>query len=106
DAAHVAHVDVSLPMAADDDDLVDEDLTGEEVHTADIAVDAGPDPVTPEPGASVAAVARAPELTLTSKRLGELDSDRETSDLLTADRLLDPNHLVRPEPEGVFRSFL
>lgn len=46
------------------------------------------------------------ELTLASKRLGELEVDRESSDLLTADRLLDPHQVVRPEPEGAWRHFL
>ena len=46
------------------------------------------------------------ELTLASKRLGDLEVDRETPDLLTADRLLDPHQVVRPEPEGAWRHFL
>jgi MinD-like ATPase involved in chromosome partitioning or flagellar assembly len=46
------------------------------------------------------------ELTLASKRLGELEVDRESPDLLTADRLLDPHQVVRPEPEGAWRHFL
>jgi len=46
------------------------------------------------------------ELTLASKRLGELGADRETPDLLTADRLLDPHQVIRPEPEGAWRQFL
>ena len=40
----------------------------------------------------------APELA--SKRFGEFESDRESADLLTADRLLDQHRLARPEPEG------
>ncbi|MEZ3160902.1 MinD/ParA family protein [Microbacterium sp. BWT-B31] len=46
------------------------------------------------------------EVTLTSKRLGEMDQGRETADLLTADRLLDPHLVVRPEPEGGWQHFL
>ncbi|MFJ2553038.1 AAA family ATPase [Microbacterium sp. NPDC087591] len=52
------------------------------------------------------AAARA-EVTLTSKRLGELsESGRETADLLTADRLLDPHRVAKPEPEGAWSHFL
>lgn len=132
-AAHVAHVDVSLPTINDeDDDLVDDDIVGEDIHTADIVLDAeesavaqadAVDAVAADAGESDAAVQHAdrsaaaaaqrvtfaaavPELTLTSKRLGELDADRETPDLLTADRLLDPHQVVRPEPEGLFRHLL
>ncbi len=46
------------------------------------------------------------EVALTSKRLGEFDADRETADLLTADRLLDPHQVVRPEPDGVWQHFV
>ncbi|WP_322409329.1 MinD/ParA family protein [Microbacterium invictum] len=46
------------------------------------------------------------DLELTSKRLGEFEGTRETSDLLTPDRLLDQRHLVRPEPEGVWRHLV
>jgi MinD-like ATPase involved in chromosome partitioning or flagellar assembly len=43
---------------------------------------------------------------LTSKRLGEFEPDRETADLLTADRLLDPHQVTRSEPEGMWQHFL
>ncbi|MFE1645362.1 AAA family ATPase [Microbacterium sp. P01] len=46
------------------------------------------------------------EVTLASKRVGEFEPDRESSDLLTADRLLDPSQIVRPEPEGRWRHFV
>lgn len=46
------------------------------------------------------------EVSLTSKRLGEFENDRETADLLTADRLLDPHQVVRPEPEGAWQQFV
>ena len=46
------------------------------------------------------------DVAMTSKRLGELEAGRETADLLTADRLLDPNQVVRPEPEGVWQHLL
>ncbi|MCC2031885.1 MinD/ParA family protein [Microbacterium sp. BWT-G7] len=47
-----------------------------------------------------------PEVALTSKRLGEFEADRETADLLTADRLLDPHQVVRSEPEGAWQHFV
>ena len=46
------------------------------------------------------------DVTLTSKRLGEFEAGRETADLLTADRLLDPHQVVRPEPEGAWQHFV
>ncbi|WP_341999990.1 AAA family ATPase [Microbacterium sp. LWH7-1.2] len=56
------------------------------------------------------AVERTPfpraDVALTSKRLGEFEADRETADLLTADRLLDPHQVVRPEPEGAWQHFV
>ncbi|MCK2037194.1 AAA family ATPase [Microbacterium sp. SSW1-49] len=52
------------------------------------------------------AAARA-EVTLTSKRLDDLsEAGRETADLLTADRLLDPHRVAKPEPEGAWSHFL
>lgn len=72
-----------------------------------------PRPATPAPAAAVERVsARAetpgirPEVALSSKRLGEFETDRETADLLTADRLLDPHQVVRPEPEGVWQQLV
>lgn len=64
-----------------------------------------------EPAADerVQAVERAyprPDVTLTSKRLGEFEADRETADLLTADRLLDPHQVVRSEPEGYWQHLV
>jgi MinD-like ATPase involved in chromosome partitioning or flagellar assembly len=56
------------------------------------------------------AVERAPfpraDVTLASKRLGEFEAGRETADLLTADRLLDPHQVIRPEPEGAWQHFV
>jgi MinD-like ATPase involved in chromosome partitioning or flagellar assembly len=48
----------------------------------------------------------APDLTLASKRLGEIDDVRESPDLLTADRLLDPRQIARPEPEGLWQQLV
>ncbi|WP_127818597.1 MinD/ParA family ATP-binding protein [Microbacterium sp. CPCC 204701] len=48
----------------------------------------------------------AASVSLTSKRLGEFEADRETADLLTADRLLDPHQVVRSEPEGMWQHLV
>ena len=54
-----------------------------------------------------ARVAARAEMPLTSKRLDQFgDSSRESADLLTADRLLDPHQLTKPEPEGAWSHFL
>lgn len=52
--------------------------------------------------------AARPEVALTSKRLGDQlgQSTRESADLLTADRLLDPHQVTKPEPEGAWSHFL
>ncbi|WP_424935988.1 MULTISPECIES: AAA family ATPase [Bacteria] len=42
-----------------------------------------------------------------SRRVGEvLDQVRESADLLTADRLLDPHRIAKAEPEGAWSHFL
>ncbi|KZE42235.1 hypothetical protein AVW09_11470 [Microbacterium sp. T32] len=46
------------------------------------------------------------DVTLASKRLGEIDDSRESPDLLTADRLLDPRQISRPEPEGLWQQLV
>ena len=46
------------------------------------------------------------DVTLASKRLGEIDDARESPDLLTADRLLDPRQISRPEPEGLWQQLV
>ncbi len=46
------------------------------------------------------------DVTLASKRLGEFEAGRESSDLLTPDRLLDPHQVVRPEPEGTWQHLV
>lgn len=48
------------------------------------------------------------DVELTSKRIGEQrgQATRESADLLTADRLLDPNRITKPEPEGAWSHFL
>lgn len=47
------------------------------------------------------------EVALSAKRLDDLgDASRESADLLTADRLLDPHQVTKPEPEGAWSHFL
>lgn len=74
-----------------------------EKETAAVSTPAQKKSVVPQP---TRATARA-DVTLTSKRLDELgESSRESADLLTADRLLDPHRLSKPEPEGAWSHFL
>ena len=49
---------------------------------------------------------RTSEITLQSRRLGDFEAGRESSDLLTPDRLLDPAHAVRPEPDGAWQHLV
>jgi MinD-like ATPase involved in chromosome partitioning or flagellar assembly len=60
----------------------------------------------PEPARAVERVIPRADVTMTSKRLGEFEAGRETADLLTADRLLDPHQVVRPEPEGTWQQLV
>ncbi|WP_309128673.1 MinD/ParA family protein [Microbacterium sp.] len=47
------------------------------------------------------------DVELTAKRLDDLgDASRESADLLTADRLLDPSRVSKPEPEGTWSHLL
>ncbi|MFD5215231.1 MinD/ParA family protein [Microbacterium sp. NPDC058345] len=49
----------------------------------------------------------AAEVALTAKRLDDLgDASRESADLLTADRLLDPSKVSKPQPEGTWSHLL
>lgn len=65
---------------------------------------ASPDPAP----ASRPAVPQPAEIALTSKRLDDLGSaaTSESADLLTADRLLDPARMTKPEPEGPWSHLL
>lgn len=111
----------------DDADIVGDEPAGspldeaaavvEDDADAAASVDAGAEQFAPAAGAvaapratPAASVERAPypraDVTLTSKRLGEFEADRETADLLTADRLLDPHHVVKSEPEGYWQHLV
>ncbi len=121
-----AQVDVTLPTATDEDDLDDDVVLDDDAtFAADAVVDADLVTVTetaaPASATAVAAASagsaldaeaheclrpRTSEITLQSRRLGDFEAGRESSDLLTADRLLDPAHAVRPEPEGAWRHLV
>lgn len=79
--------------------------TGQTPATRRAANHTGAHPVVERSAVERAAFARS-DVALTSKRLGEFEPDRETADLLTADRLLDPHQVVRPEPEGAWQHFV
>ncbi|MGW8483404.1 MinD/ParA family ATP-binding protein [Microbacterium sp. NPDC055903] len=53
-------------------------------------------------------VAAPAEVELASRRIDDQrgQASRESADLLTADRLLDPHQLTKPEPEGAWSHFL
>jgi MinD-like ATPase involved in chromosome partitioning or flagellar assembly len=113
------------------DDVLDDEAESDHVHDDDDDDDDGltpelePAPVDPprpdrpaEENAAVASHDPAPaarpaperpaEIALSSKRLDDLGSasSSETADLLTADRLLDPSRVARPEPEGTWSHLL
>lgn len=124
-----AQVDVT-PLTAVDDDLIDDDVVLDDDVTlvADAVVYDAPVslPVAPVRSAAAAKVTtevadtsaasdddhherlrpRTSEIALQSRRIGDFEPDRESSDLLTPDRLLDPAHVVRPDPEGTWRHLV
>jgi MinD-like ATPase involved in chromosome partitioning or flagellar assembly len=87
---------------------VAEDITdAEEVEDMGETDDVADGPVVaPAAAQAVERVLPPADVTLTSKRLGEFEPDRESADLLTADRLLDPHQVVRSEPEGAWQHFV
>jgi MinD-like ATPase involved in chromosome partitioning or flagellar assembly len=115
DYADVEFDDVD-PDSADGDQIAATDDTAEDPMTAHSSSNPHAPAAAaaqPQGAASVGRADRSIErafpvasVSLTSKRLGEFEADRETADLLTADRLLDPHQVVRPEPEGVWQHLL
>lgn len=131
-----AQVDVLLPSLHGDDDgdddvvddgVVDVDAVSEAVIEPPVRHEPVAPPLVERPATApvatvVAAAApaapehdaehhdrarpRTSEIALQSRRLGDLAADRETDDLLTADRLLDPAHVVRPDPSGGWRRLV
>ena len=82
-------------------------LTRRSAHQADDAARAADEAARVDRAHSLERVRTpAPEVTLTSKRIGQIDDARESSDLLTADRLLDPRQIARPEPEGLWQQLV
>ncbi|WZH36778.1 MAG: hypothetical protein PIR02_18835 [Microbacterium enclense] len=75
-------------------------LTRREIHQADEAARVG------RAHALERVRTPGPDTTLTSKRLSAIDDARESPDLLTADRLLDPRQVARPEPEGLWQQLV
>lgn len=59
-----------------------------------------------KPAGAIDRVQPTTDISLTSKRLGEFDAGRESADLLTPDRLLDPHQVVKPEPEGTWQHLV
>lgn len=81
--------------------------SAEESHTVATNDDAPAARPATEITRHVEAPRTAPEVVLTSKRLDDLgDAGRESADLLTADRLLDPSRVAKPEPEGAWSHLL
>jgi MinD-like ATPase involved in chromosome partitioning or flagellar assembly len=113
--------DASTPAAATEDavELDDDRLSGSTRAPDDAPADSGaalaasrpaPDaPSTPEPRTALESVPTdvvpAP-VTLAARRVDERDAERETPDLLTADRLLERDRLPRREPEGGWPHFV
>ncbi|KJL42511.1 MinD/ParA family ATP-binding protein [Microbacterium trichothecenolyticum] len=91
----------SVPAAA----AAAKTATGQTPATRREANHTGAQPVVERTAVERAGFPRA-DVALTSKRLGEFEAGRETADLLTADRLLDPHQVIRPEPEGAWQHFV
>ncbi|MFJ2505134.1 MinD/ParA family protein [Microbacterium sp. NPDC087592] len=133
DAVVIEEPDATALVDMPDDDEQSEEAATAERFLARAKADVAPAPAASAPAASVPArasvekenrsvstpdekksVASQPvrpaprvDVTLTSKRLDDLgDASRESADLLTADRLLDPHRLAKPEPEGAWSHFL
>ncbi|MCJ1708002.1 MinD/ParA family protein [Microbacterium sp. VKM Ac-2923] len=82
-------------------------LTRRGVHQADDAARAADEAARVDRAHAMERVRTpAPDVTLTSKRIGQIDDARESSDLLTADRLLDPRQISKPEPEGLWQQLV
>lgn len=92
--------------ASADDDATFDDLAAGGAAASATRPALPPRPDVPPRTAAVERSYPRPDVTLTSKRLGEFEADRETADLLTADRLLDPNQVVRSEPEGYWQHLV
>lgn len=125
----VSWEEVAIEDRAPDDDAVSE-AGGPTDETVDDAAEPAPVPTPVRPVSAGAPVTRReahhtdsqprierqhaserihtpePAPVLASKRLGEFEANRESSDLLTPDRLLDPSQRQRPEPEGLWQQLV
>ncbi|MFE7697188.1 AAA family ATPase [Microbacterium keratanolyticum] len=64
-------------------------------------------PVPSETPRAAADSVRAADAPPAAKRLDDLgEQNRESADLLTADRLLDPHRVTKPEPQGAWSHFV
>ncbi|MFI8632284.1 MinD/ParA family protein [Microbacterium sp. NPDC077663] len=97
------------PAAGARDDVVDAEVVSTPTDAAPTGVTrraihhpAGPDKHALE---RVRAV-RVEDEPLQSRRLDQLGADRESPDLLTADRLIDRSRVAAPEPEGAWQRFV
>ena len=94
---------------ADVHDVEIEDAAAEDVATDTPEAAAPVERVAVPVAQPVRAVEPSPlafDVTLASKRLDELGVSREGADVLTADRLLDPHHVTKVEPEGFWQTAL
>ncbi|SFR31739.1 MinD-like ATPase involved in chromosome partitioning or flagellar assembly [Microbacterium azadirachtae] len=118
-AAPSTPVEATQPAADLSEVSVPADADPAEEPAAEAVVLRAVEPVlAPVPAAHIAAPAveeeimtddhaRVPEPELAARRLDQLsDRQRESADLLTADRLLDTSRLAGPEPEGLWSHLL
>ena len=99
-----------IEVAPDDDsDVHEQDAAVDALDAEDLSDPVESDPVD-EPEAAVADAPRERpvEVVPASRRVGDQigQASRETADLLTSDRLLNPSPLTRPEPEGTWSHLL
>lgn len=106
-----AHEDAAVTDEAVEENIVEDAVVEAEIEA--VVEDEPSDPETfdePAPAAAepVASITPVAQTTLEAKRFGEQrnQSSRETADLLTAERLLDPDQLTKPEPEGAWSHLL
>ncbi len=112
----VPREDASAPAGGTEDAVeLDDDRPAEpqpelrDVEHVPAEAEPRPAPSAPEPRTALETVAveavPAP-VTLAARRVDERDAERETPDLLTADRLLERDRLPRREPEGSWPHFV
>ncbi|MBV0895124.1 MinD/ParA family protein [Microbacterium sp. NC79] len=99
--------DVTDEIFAEDADVDDAPAADMNDMEEETPVTGAADPTAKRDPRDLERVKTRQEIPMTSKRLDDLSSaSRETSDLLTADRLLDRSQLAKPEPEGAWRHLV